>query len=164
MGATFEITDDWLLAKADAPLRTAVVDTDTHPGFMTDWQSPLVVLFTQASGMSVLHETVFEDRFNYVDALRSMGAEAELYDACLGGRPCRFRETTALHSIVVRGATPLRGADITVPDIRGGFAYVIAAAAASGASVLRHVDPIERGYHRPLEAFAGIGLNIERVA
>ena len=163
MGARFEITDEWITAKADVPLRTAVVDTDTHPGFMTDWQSPLVVLFTQAEGMSVLHETVFDERFVYVDALRAMGAEAELYDACLGGRLCRFRETTALHSIVVRGLTPLRGAEITVPDIRGGFAYLIAAAAAEGSSTLHGVDPIERGYHRPLEAFAGLGLHIERV-
>jgi UDP-N-acetylglucosamine 1-carboxyvinyltransferase len=162
MGARFEITDDWLLARAGEPLRTAVVDTDTHPGFMTDWQSPLVVLFSQADGMSVLHETVFENRFNYVDAIQAMGVEAELYDACLGGRPCRFRETTALHSIVVRGRTPLRGADITVPDIRGGFAYVIAAAAASGQSTLRDVHHLERGYHRPLEAFAGLGLHIDR--
>jgi UDP-N-acetylglucosamine 1-carboxyvinyltransferase len=129
---------------------------------MTDWQSPLVVLFSQADGMSVLHETVFENRFNYVDAIQAMGVEAELYDACLGGRPCRFRETTALHSIVVRGRTPLRGADITVPDIRGGFAYVIAAAAASGQSTLRDVHHLERGYHRPLEAFAGLGLHIDR--
>ena len=163
MGARFEITDDWLLARADGPLRAAVVDTDTHPGFMTDWQSPLVVLYTQAEGMSVLHETVFEDRFVYVDALRAMGAEAELYDACLGGRQCRLRETTALHSIVVRGRTPLHGADITVPDVRGGFAYVIAAAAADSTSLLHDIGPIERGYHRPLEQFAALGLHIERV-
>ena len=131
---------------------------------MTDWQSPLVVLFTQADGMSVLHETVFEDRFSYVDALRAMGAEAELYDACLGSRTCRFRETTALHSIVVRGVTPLHGAEITIPDVRGGFAYVIAAAAAEGESILHDVHHLDRGYHRPLEAFAGLGLNIERLA
>jgi UDP-N-acetylglucosamine 1-carboxyvinyltransferase len=136
--------------------------TDTHPGFMTDWQSPLVVLYTQAEGMSVLHETVFEDRFVYIDALRAMGAEAELYDACLGSRPCRFREATALHSIVVRGPTKLHGAEIAVPDIRGGFAYVIAAAAAEGASVLRDVHHLARGYHRPLEAFAGLGLHITK--
>ena len=164
MGARFEITDDWIVARADGQLRSAVVDTDTHPGFMTDWQSPLVVLFTQAEGMSVLHETVFEGRFNYVDALRAMGAEAELYDACLGSRQCRFREATSLHSIVVRGPTKLHGAEITVPDVRGGFAYVIAAAAADGPSTLHDVDPIERGYHRPLEQFAALGLHIERVS
>jgi UDP-N-acetylglucosamine 1-carboxyvinyltransferase len=162
MGARFEITDDWVAAEA-ADLRPAVVQTDTHPGFMTDWQSPMVVLFTQCQGMSAIHETVYEQRFPYVAALKDMGAEIELFDACLGGRDCRFHETEALHSAVVHGPTALKGAEITVPDIRGGFAYVIAAAAAEGTTVLHDVTPIERGYHRPLEAFAAIGLDITRV-
>ncbi|MGD9798072.1 MAG: UDP-N-acetylglucosamine 1-carboxyvinyltransferase [Acidimicrobiia bacterium] len=161
MGARFEITDYYLAAEAEQ-LRSAVVQTDTHPGFMTDWQSPLVVLFTQCAGMSVLHETVYEDRFPYIDALQHMGAEIELFDSCLGGRGCRFHETGDLHSAVVHGPTKLRGAEITSPDIRGGFAYVIAAAAAEGASVLHEVTEIERGYHRPFEAFSELGLDITR--
>ena len=59
----------------------AAVQTDTHPGFMTDWQTPLMVLFTQAEGMSVLHETVFENRLVYVPALQKMGCEIEVFDA-----------------------------------------------------------------------------------
>ena len=161
MGARFEITDEWVAAEADV-LQPAVVQTDTHPGFMTDWQSPLVVLFTQCAGMSAVHETVYEGRFPYVTALKVMGAEIELFDSCLGGRDCRFHETEALHSAVVHGPTELKGADITVPDIRGGFAYVIAAAAAEGPTVLADVHHLERGYHKPLEAFAGIGLEITR--
>jgi UDP-N-acetylglucosamine 1-carboxyvinyltransferase len=161
MGARFEITDDWVSVSAES-LRPAVVQTDTHPGFMTDWQSPLVVLFTQCEGMSVLHETVYEDRFPYVRALQEMGAEIELFDSCLGGSNCRFNESTAMHSAVVRGPAPLRGAEITVPDIRGGFGYVIAAAAAQGPSLLHDVHHLERGYHRPLEAFAQLGLHISR--
>ncbi|MEX2659135.1 MAG: UDP-N-acetylglucosamine 1-carboxyvinyltransferase [Acidimicrobiales bacterium] len=162
MGARFEITDDYVAADAPGPLLPSVVQTDTHPGFMTDWQSPLVVLFTQCEGMSVLHETVYEGRFPYVRALQEMGAEIELYDACLGGMHCRFRESNAMHSAVVRGVSPLVGANITVPDIRGGFAYVIAAAAAEGRTVLSDVHHLERGYHRPLEAFADLGLGITR--
>ena len=162
MGVRFEITDDHVAAEADGPLLPSVVQTDTHPGFMTDWQSPLVVLFTQCDGMSVLHETVYEGRFPYVRALQEMGAEIALYDSCLGGRTCRFNESTAMHSAVVRGVSPLQGAEITVPDIRGGFAYVIAAAAAEGTSVLHDVHHLERGYHRPLEAFAELGLGITR--
>jgi UDP-N-acetylglucosamine 1-carboxyvinyltransferase len=91
-----------------------------------------------------------------------MGAEIELFDSCLGGRDCRFAESESLHSAVVKGPTPLRGAEVTVPDIRGGFAYVIAAAAAEGETVLHDVHHLERGYHRPLEAFAQLGLQIER--
>jgi UDP-N-acetylglucosamine 1-carboxyvinyltransferase len=161
MGARFEITDEWVAAEA-TDLRPAVVQTDTHPGFMTDWQSPLVVLFTQCNGLSVLHETMFEGRFPYVAALQRMGAELELYDSCLGGRDCRFHEGEAVHSAVVRGPTPLHGTEITVPDIRGGFAYVLAAAAAEGPSLLHDVHHLERGYHQPLEAFEALGLPITR--
>ena len=64
MGAEFEVNDDWITASADG-LQPVALHTDTHPGFMTDWQSPLLVLMTQADGMSVLHETVFEDRVRY---------------------------------------------------------------------------------------------------
>jgi UDP-N-acetylglucosamine 1-carboxyvinyltransferase len=162
MGARFEITDYYVAAEAPDGLRSLAVQTDTHPGFMTDWQSPLVVLFSQATGMSVVHETVYEGRFPYITALREMGVEIELYETCLGGRDCRFADREALHSAVIKGPTPLHGAEITVPDIRGGFAYVIAAAAAAGPSVLHDIHHLERGYHRPLTAFAELGLQIER--
>jgi UDP-N-acetylglucosamine 1-carboxyvinyltransferase len=162
MGARFEITDYYVAAEAPDGLRSLAVQTDTHPGFMTDWQSPLVVLFSQATGMSVVHETVYEGRFPYITALREMGVEIELYESCLGGRDCRFADREALHSAVIKGPTPLHGAEITVPDIRGGFAYVIAAAAAAGPSVLHDIHHLERGYHRPLAAFAELGLQIER--
>jgi len=90
MGARFEITDEWITASAPGGLRPAAVHTDTHPGFMTDWQQPLLVLFTQADGMSVLHETVFETRLVYVPALYKMGWEIEVLAACLGLPTCRF--------------------------------------------------------------------------
>src|SRR5699024_5713604 len=54
-------------------LRSFALETDVHPGFMTDWQQPLVVAMTQADGLSIIHETVYENRFGFTDALRSMG-------------------------------------------------------------------------------------------
>ena len=163
MGATFEITEGGIAAWADGPLRPAAVQTRTHPGFMTDWQAPLVVLFTQVNGLSVLHETVFEDRFNYVDALRSLGAEIELFDQCLVGEACRFHEGEWLHSAVVRGRCDLRGAEVAMPDVRGAFAYVIAAAAAEGRSVLQGVQHLERGYDNVFEKFSGLGLHLDKL-
>jgi UDP-N-acetylglucosamine 1-carboxyvinyltransferase len=142
MGARFEITDEWIVASAPAGLRSAAVHTDTHPGFMTDWQQPLMVLFTQAEGMSVLHETVFA--------------------ACLGGPACRFHDTNAVHSAVIRGVSKLRGADVTLPDVRAGFSAVLAAAVADQPSTLRGIHHIERGYHRPFEQFASLGLTLHR--
>jgi UDP-N-acetylglucosamine 1-carboxyvinyltransferase len=120
------------------------------------------VLDTQCDGMSVVHETVYENRFTYVQALKAMGAEIELFDACLGGQDCRFNEMNDRHSAVVHGPTKLKGAEITVPDIRAGFAYVIAAAAAEGETVLHNVHHIERGCNRAFEAFTDLGLEIER--
>ncbi|MFL6136240.1 MAG: UDP-N-acetylglucosamine 1-carboxyvinyltransferase [Frankiaceae bacterium] len=163
MGAQVDITDTYLSARAGEPLHALAVQTETHPGFMTDWQQPLAVLCTQAQGLSVIHETVFEDRFGYVGALREMGAQVELFDQCLGGPSCRFHETPYLHSAVIRGGTPLRGTRVGVPDVRGGFAYLLAAAIAAGETELHGVHHIERGYHRPLEQFRDLGLAIDQV-
>jgi len=162
MGARFDITDDWITASAPGGLRPAAVHTDTHPGFMTDWQQPLMVLFTQADGMSVLHETVFENRLVYVPALQKMGCEIEVFAACLGGPACRFHDTNAVHSAVIRGGSKLRGADVTLPDVRAGFSAVLAAAVAGQPSTLRGIHHIERGYHRPHDQFAALGLTIHR--
>ncbi|GAA2880409.1 UDP-N-acetylglucosamine 1-carboxyvinyltransferase [Nonomuraea rubra] len=163
MGAQFDINDEYLCATAPPEgLRAAAVQTDTHPGFMTDWQTPLMVLFTQSQGMSVLHETVFENRLVYVPALQKMGCEIEVFDQCLGGPACRYHDTNARHSAVVRGVSRLKGADVTLPDIRAGFSAVLAAAVADGPSTLRGVHHIERGYHRPFEQFVSLGLNITR--
>ncbi len=164
MGAEFEINDDWISASSNG-LRAVAVHTDTHPGFMTDWQSPLFVLMTQAEGMSVLHETVFEDRVRYpASVVAAMGGEIELFDTCLGGNACRFHDTNAVHSAVVRGVSKLRGTEVEIPDVRAGFSGVIAAAAAEGASVIGGVHHLERGYDRPFETFESLGLRLRRIA
>jgi UDP-N-acetylglucosamine 1-carboxyvinyltransferase len=163
MGATFNITDEWISASAEEGLRPAAVQTDTHPGFMTDWQPPLIVLMTQAEGMSVLHETVYEDRLVYIQSLTEMGCEVELFDTCLGGPACRFHDTSALHSAVVRGVSKLQGAEVTIPDVRAGFSSVIAAAVADGPSVLRGIHHLERGYNKPFQTLESLGLRLERI-
>src|SRR5487761_1885399 len=162
MGAQIDITDEWITASAPSGLRPAAVHTDTHPGFMTDWQQPLMVLFTQAEGMSVLHETVFENRLVYVPALQKMGCEIETFAACLGGPACRFHDGNAAHSAVIRGVSKLRGAEVELPDVRAGFSAVLAASVADRPSVLHGVNHIERGYHQPFEQFASLGLRISR--
>jgi UDP-N-acetylglucosamine 1-carboxyvinyltransferase len=163
MGAQVEVDDAGMTASAPDGLRAAAVQTEVHPGFMTDWQTPLMVLFTQAEGMSVLHETVYEDRFVYVPALQEMGGEIALFASCLGGPACRFHETSNLHSAVVRGVSKLRGAEVEIPDVRAGFSSVIAAAAAEGRSLLRGVHHLERGYHRPAEQLRSLGLDLQTI-
>jgi len=160
MGALIHVTDESMSASAPNGLRPAAVQTDTHPGFMTDWQTPLMVLFTQADGMSVLHETVYEDRLVYVPALTAMGAEIELFNTCLGGPACRFHDTDAVHSAIVKGISKLHGAEVEIPDVRAGFSSVIAAAVAATPSVLTGVQHLVRGYHRPAQQLVGLGLNL----
>lgn len=163
MGAQFEIDDSYITASAPGGLRSAAVSTDTHPGFMTDWQQPLLVLMSQARGLSVLHETVFENRFVYVDALKQLGCEIELFPMCLGGNACRFHDTNYLHSAVVHGPSKLVGAEVHVPDVRTGFSSVIAASIAEGPSVLLDVESLERGYDEPLARLQSIGMTITPV-
>ena len=141
-------------------LQPVALHTDVHPGFMTDWQQPFVVTLTQAHGVSVVHETVYEERFGYTKALNDMGAQIQLYKECLGGGSCRFASRNFNHSAVVVGPTPLQGADITIPDLRAGFSYVVAALAAEGQTTLRNVGIIQRGYSNFMDKLNAIGAEV----
>jgi UDP-N-acetylglucosamine 1-carboxyvinyltransferase len=142
-------------------LKPVVIETDVHPGFMTDWQQPLVVALTQTTGLSIVHETVYENRLGFTEALGEMGAVVQLYRECLGGSPCRFGRANFRHSAVISGPTPLRGAEITVPDLRGGFSYLIAALAAEGQSKVHGIELIYRGYERFSEKLDALGADYQ---
>jgi UDP-N-acetylglucosamine 1-carboxyvinyltransferase len=146
-GGAFEVREDGIAFwRSEARLKAVVLETDVHPGFMTDWQQPFVVALTQADGISIVHETVYEDRFGYVSALNDMGAQIQLHAECLGGKRCRFGHRNYLHSAIIAGPRVLTGADVTIPDLRAGFSYVIAALVAEGASTIRNIGLIRRGY------------------
>lgn len=142
-------------------LNPLVLETDVHPGFMTDWQQPLVVALSQADGVSIVHETVYENRFGFTEALGRMGANIQLHRECLGSTPCRFGQRNFKHSAVISGPAPLRGADIDVPDLRGGFSHLIAALAATGTSRVTGIDVINRGYERFTDKLAALGADVD---
>jgi len=163
VGGGFEIDDDGIrFFHPGGDLKPIVLETDVHPGFMTDWQQPLVVALTQAKGLSIVHETVYENRFGFTEALRGMGATIQVYKECLGGRPCRFGQRNFYHSAVVSGPTPLAAADVEVPDLRGGFSYLIAALAAKGRSAVRGIGIIDRGYEHFADKLTSLGAEFER--
>jgi UDP-N-acetylglucosamine 1-carboxyvinyltransferase len=143
-------------------LRAVAIETDVHPGFMTDWQQPMVVALTQARGLSIMHETVYERRLGYTEALNQMGATIQTYRECLGGTPCRFGRRNFRHSAVIAGPTKLHATDVVIPDLRAGFAHVIAALAAEGPSTVYGVSLINRGYEDFEEKLIGLGAHIER--
>jgi len=144
-------------------LNAVALETDVHPGFMTDWQQPLVVALTQARGLSIMHETVYEQRLGYTDALNAMGATIQVYRDCLGGTPCRFGRRNFKHSAVIAGPSKLHAADLVIPDLRAGFSHLIAALAAEGTSRVYGVDLINRGYEDFEGKLAALGALVERI-
>ncbi|GAB3050281.1 UDP-N-acetylglucosamine 1-carboxyvinyltransferase [Sediminivirga luteola] len=161
-GGRFEVTETGIeFSHPGTALTSLVLETDVHPGYMTDWQQPLVVALTQAEGLSIVHETVYENRFGFTDALIRMGATIQVYRECLGGTPCRFGRRNFRHSAVVAGPAKLRGTDFTVPDLRGGFSHVIAALAAEGTSRVEGIGIINRGYENFMDKLAGLGARFE---
>lgn len=162
LGGGFNVKSNGIEFFYKGPLNGGMhLETDVHPGFMTDWQQPFAVLLTQTEGSSVIHETVYENRFGYIEMLRKMGAHIELFRQCLGGKQCRFATRNYLHSAVIKGCTPLQGSDITIPDLRAGFAYVLAALLAKGTSKIRGVHMLERGYDSLIDKLTALGAKIK---
>lgn len=146
IGGKFEVKENGIRFYYDGQFKSIALETNVHPGFMTDWQQPLVILLTQANGISIVHETVYEKRFGYVTELNKMGAEIELFDTCLGGMNCRFANSEYYHSAVIKGPTELHSAEIMVPDLRAGFSYLVAGVIAKGETLVNGAVYIDRGY------------------
>ena len=162
IGGGMDIHDDGIrFFHKGGSLKPLVLETDVHPGFMTDWQQPLVVALTQAEGVSIVHETVYENRFGFTEALTRMGANIQLHRECLGSIPCRFGQRNFIHSAVISGPTPLKGANINIPDLRGGFSHMIAALAAQGTSNVTGIDVISRGYEHFTTKLDGLGADFD---
>lgn len=162
VGGQFQIDDGGIrFTHPGDTIRPVVIETDVHPGFMTDWQQPIVVALTQAEGRSIVHETVYENRFGFTDALRQMGANIEVYTEGIASITRRVPRRPLEQAAVITGPTPLRGADIRVPDLRGGFSHIIAAVTAQGSSSVSNMGIISRGYEHLLDKLAGLGTSFE---
>ncbi len=161
IGGGFEIAPDGIRFFYKGPLQSIVLESDVHPGFATDYQQPMTLLLSRAHGMSVVHETVFENRFHFLHQLRKMGLVTEIYTHCLGEKPCRFRDRGFAHSCIIHGPGRFRSAELYIPDLRAGFSYLIAALVADGESKLYGVENIERGYDFLVERLRSVGAEIE---
>jgi UDP-N-acetylglucosamine 1-carboxyvinyltransferase len=125
------------------------IETAPYPGLATDLQSPTSVLLTQANGTSRLHETIFEDRLEWLAELRRMGAQIELQDA---------------HHASIRGPVKLHGAEVEMGDLRAGASLILAALAADGTSTIHGAHHVRRGYENIEGKFLDLGAQIERVS
>lgn len=165
-GGDYEVREGGIRFFSDAgqKFHPVAIETDTHPGFMTDWQQPFAVLLLKSHGRSTIHETVYEDRFGYTNDLKKMGACISVTADCLGEAPCRFQGNRYNHSCAIQGPVRLRGAEMEIHDIRAGMAHLIAALSADGVSRILGVEHLDRGYEDINAKLKALGADIRRVA
>lgn len=150
-------------------IRPTDITTSPHPGFMTDWQAPWAVFMTQADGLSSIHETVYENRFGYVEELKKMGARISFYIPNVSDPKTFYNfndedtEAHMKHAIKIRGKTKLHNAVLTISDLRAGATLVLASLIASGQSIIYGVETIDRGYEKFVERLRSIGADIQIV-
>ncbi len=142
-----EFDDSIRVQMGDEPLQRANIMTLPYPGFPTDLQPPLAVLLLQAEGISVITESVWDNRFQYVEELRRMGATIQI-----NGR-----------TAMIHGGKALSGCPIKALDLRAGAACVLAGLAAEGETEIGNVEYIDRGYENMVEKLKALGANIRRV-
>lgn len=146
------------------------VTTEIYPGFMTDWQAPWAVLMTQAAGISVVHETVFENKLGYVNDLKRMGAKIALFNPEVENPEKLYNFNLAdnapeyFHAVRISGPTPLHNAVVKTLDIRAGAAVVLAALVAKGETTIHEVNRVDRGYENFEKRLSDLGANIHRVS
>jgi len=162
-GGDYDIDDDGITFYKGRDLQAVEIETDSHPGFMTDWQQPFVLLLTQANGTSVIHETIYDNRFGYIKYLNEMGANIKVFSKCLGELRCRFNGKGYYHSAIINGPTPIRPFETAIgDDLRWGMVTIIGALAAKGQSTISNIEQIERGYGKVDEVLKKLGADIRR--
>ncbi len=146
MGAILTEGDDWIRVRVnpDGYLRSTNFKTMPYPGFPTDLQPQALILQCAANGISKMHEAVWENRFQYIEELKRMGAQI----------------TIAGPIAIVEGPQSLSGARVPARDLRAGAAMVLAGLMADGDTEVTEVRTIERGYEHFIEKMQGIGADI----
>lgn len=150
-------------------VKPASIETAPYPGFMTDWQAPWAVLMTQAKGISIIHERVYESRFGYVSQLKKMGADIELFNPEVRDPENYYyfnnkdNKPEHKHAARIKGPTKLHNGVVTISDLRAGATLVLAALAAFGQSVILEIHHLDRGYEKFEERLKLLGADIRRL-
>lgn len=147
IGVTVEQFDDAVRVIGGADYRGTSVKTQPHPGFPTDMQPQMAAVLTCAKGASMVTESIFDNRFRYVDELRRMGANISVE-----GRVA-----------VIEGVDSLKGAPVKATDLRAGAALIVAALSAGGTTEIYDIYHIERGYENMEEKLRNLGADIRKV-
>ena len=147
IGCEVEESDDAIRVVAAKPFRHTQVKTMPYPGFPTDMQPQIVVALGLADGTSIVTESIFENRFRYVDELTRLGANIKVEG----------------NTAIIEGVNKFTGANISAPDLRAGAALVVAGLAAEGITVIDDIHFIERGYEDFPEKLSALGAEIKLI-
>ena len=147
IGCQITEEDDAVRVFANTTLKHTQIKTLPYPGFPTDMQPQMTVASALSGGTSIVTETIFDNRFKYVDELTKMGASIKVES----------------NTAIVDGVRKLTGAEVSAPDLRAGAALVIAGLVADGCTVVDDIQYIERGYEAFDEKLRQLGGQIERV-
>ncbi len=148
IGAEVQESDDAIRVIASHRLKHTQIKTLPYPGFPTDMQPQMAVTLGLSTGTSMIVESIFENRFRYVEELRKMGSNFKILDG---------------NTAIITGVEKYVGADIDAPDLRAGAALVIAGLAADGYTTINQIHFIQRGYERFEEKLRGLGGMIRKV-
>ena len=169
IGAGYEIGDYGIRFFYKGPMKATDVVTEIHPGFMTDWQPLFATLLCTCHGESIIHETVMQSRFQYVEHLKAMGAKIEYFNPEVK-KPEKVynfnwedRRDDDLHAIKISGPTDFKGGEFEIHDLRAGATIMLAAISAKGKTVLSNIEQVERGYQKIDEKLISLGAKIKRV-
>ena len=147
IGAEVEEFDDAVRVKANGRLGNSHVKTLIYPGFLTDMQPQMTTLLAVSKGTSIVTESIFENRFKFVDELSRMGASIKVES----------------NTAIIDGVEKFTGAIVSAPDLRGGAALVIAGLMAEGITIVENIEYIERGYEKFEDKMQQLGADMEKV-
>lgn len=148
IGVNLEVFEEEILVKPSLEFRPTKIQVLPYPGFPTDLQPQTSVLLTQAEGKSIIHDPLYENRFQHLHELRKMGADIEITDP---------------HRALIFGKKELIGNKINASDIRSGATLILAGLIAKGETLIENVSQIERGYEKIEEKLKKLGAKIEKI-
>jgi len=168
VGVEYEQKDGKVRFYAQDGLKSSHITTMIEPGFKTDWQGAWAILMTQAKGESVIHETIYENRFGYVSELKKMGAKITFFEPESEDPASLYNfnydsSVQYTQAIRITGPQLLHNAVIKISDLRAGATVVIAAIIASGESIIYGVEHIDRGYEAFEDRLSQLGVDIKVV-
>jgi len=169
IGGGFGIEENGIRFFYKGKLKCINITTRPYPGFMTDWMSLWTILMTQAEGESMVHETIFENRFAFVSEIKKMKAKIDLFNPVIDNPEKVYNfnilddKPEYFHAAKITGPSSLKATKQEITDVRAGASMILASLIASGKSELTNIEHVDRGYENLDERLRSLGAKIKRI-